>query len=300
MRPSSRRTMAAASSVALLLTLAGMPARAALDAAQLEQLTGLKPAYNEKERVWKVSFPRTDVRGTVAGVPMVPELGLTTWAAFAETDRHTEVMGDVVLLEGEVNPVMSVALENGLAVTALHNHFLWDSPRVMFMHVAGRGDAEQLARAVGRVVEKVRALIRTPPAAAAIDLDAARGTLDGQEIARALGVSGVMKNGVYKVVIGRRTAVNGHEMGAEMGVNTWAAFAGSPQQAVVDGDIAMRDAEVQAVLKALRAADISVVALHSHMIGESPRLIFLHYWGNGPAAQLAAGLKTAFAQLGPD
>src|SRR5216117_116379 len=126
-------------------------ADAAWDTAKIEQITGLKGTFIEKENVFKVSLPRTDIKASVAGVKANTEMGLTAWSAFTRADGHTMVMGDIVLLEPEVNKVMSAALESGLEVTALHNHFFWDSPKVMFMHIGGMGDEQRLAQAVGRV-----------------------------------------------------------------------------------------------------------------------------------------------------
>jgi hypothetical protein len=268
-------------------------AQPGLDTARIEQLTGLKGTRNDKGGVFKVSLPRKDIQATVAGARMIPDLGLTAWTAFTRAGDHVMVMGDIVLLEGEVNPVMSAALDAGLEVTALHNHFLWDSPRIMFMHIGGMGDQEKLAQAVGRVFEKLREVIHNKPAAPVADVDPARTSFDTKGIERALGATGVMNNGVYKVVLGRKAKMGEHEVGAEMGINTWAAFAGSDQLAIVDGDFAMLEGEVQGVLKALRAADINVVAIHNHMIGESPRYVFLHYWGVGPVERLAKGLRAA-------
>jgi len=266
---------------------------AALDTASIERLTGLKGALNEKEGVFKVSFPRKDIEATVAGTRMIPDLGLTAWAAFTRAGDHTMVMGDIVLLENEVNPVMSAALDNGLQVTALHNHFLWDSPKVMFMHIGGMGDEASVARAVGGVFDKLKEAIRTKPSIPIANIDPSQTSFDAAGIARTLGAAGAMKNGVYKVVLGRTATMDGHEVGAEMGINTWAAFAGGEQLAIVDGDFAMLEGEVQGVLKALRAANINVVAIHNHMIGETPRYVFLHYWGVGAVEDLAKGLKAA-------
>jgi hypothetical protein len=265
----------------------------ALDTARIERLTGLKGALNEKEGVFKVNFPRRDIEATVAGTRMIPDLGLTAWAAFTRAGDHTMVMGDIVLLENEVNPVMSAALDNGLQVTALHNHFLWDAPKIMFMHIGGMGDEASVARAVGGVFDKLKEVVRTKPSMPTANIDPAQTSFDPTGIARALGAAGAMKSGVYKVVLGRTATMDGHEVGAEMGINTWAAFAGSEQLAIVDGDFAMLEGEVQGVLKALRAANISIVAIHNHMIGESPRYVFLHYWGVGPVEDLAKGLKAA-------
>ncbi len=271
---------------------------ASLDTARIEQLTGLKGALNEKEGVFKVSFPRKDIPATVAGVHMIPDLGLTAWAAFTHADDHTMVMGDIVLLENEVNPVMSAALDSGLDVTALHNHFLWDSPRVMFMHIGGMGDEAALARAVGRLFGKLKEVMQTRPSSPLANIDAAKTSFDPEDLEQILGAAGVLKNGVYKVVFGRKATMGGHEVGSEMGINTWAAFAGSEQLAIVDGDVAMLESEVQPVLKALRAANINIVAIHNHMIGESPRYVFLHYWGVGPVEDLAKGLKAALDTQG--
>jgi Domain of Unknown Function (DUF1259) len=248
---------------------------------------------NEKEGVFKVSFPRKDIQARVAGARMIPDLGLSAWAAFTRAGDHTMVMGDIVLLENEVNPVMSVALDSGLDVTALHNHFLWDSPKVMFMHIAGMGDEQDLAGAVGRVFDKLKDVIRTPPNPPTVNIDPAQTSFDPKVIERVIGAAGALNNDVYKIVLGRTAKMGDHEVGKEMGINTWAAFAGSEQLAIVDGDFAMLEGEVQGVLKALRAANINIVAIHNHMIGETPRYVFLHYWGVGPVEDLTKGLRTA-------
>jgi hypothetical protein len=267
-----------------------------LDTAKLEELTGAKGKLDEKEGVFKVSLPRSDLAVTTAGAKMVPGLGLTAWAAFQKVGARTMVMGDIVLLEDQVNPVMSVALEQDLEVTALHNHFFWDSPKVMFMHIGGMGDEQKLAAAVGKVFAKLRDTSGGKGAIPKSDIDPSKTGLDPKLIDAALGKSGELNAGVYKVTFGRTTKMHGMTAGNAMGVNTWAAFAGSDQNALVDGDFAMLEGELQNVLKALRKAGIYVVAIHNHMTGESPRIIFLHYWGVGPAAQLAAGLRGALDQ----
>jgi hypothetical protein len=266
--------------------------QAKLDTANIEQLTGLKGTLNEKEGVFKVSYPRSDLQVTAAGVKMTPALGLTAWTAFTKVGDHVAVMGDIVLTEDQVNPAMSAALDNGLEVTALHNHFFWETPRVMFMHIGGMGDETKLATAVGKVFAKLKEKGEVPNA----DIDPAKTSLDPAKIDAVLGQKGELKDGVYKVTIGRDTKMHGHSMGNAMGVNTWAAFAGGDDQAMVDGDFAMLESELQPVLKALRGAGINIVAIHQHMTNETPRIMFLHYWGFGPAAKLAGGLKTALAQ----
>jgi hypothetical protein len=286
-----------------VLTLAGlaliggstsaMAADARLDTATIERLTGVKGEFNDKEGVFKVSVPRSDLDVTVAGVKMTPPLGLTSWAAFQQAGDQAMVMGDMVLLEDQVNPVMSIALENGLEVTALHNHFFWDSPKVMFMHIGGMGDEAKLAGAVGKVFATIKETSGGKGEVPGVELSPAQTSLDPKAIEDVLGVKGQLASGVYKVTLGRTTTMHGHEVGNTMGVNTWAAFAGSDAQAVVDGDFVMLEPEVQPVLKALRGGGINIVAIHHHMLEDSPRTVFLHYWGVGPTRQLAQGLKAA-------
>jgi hypothetical protein len=274
--------------------LLAVPALAAgLDTAKIEQLTGAKGSFDEKDGVFKVSMPRSDLSVTVAGVKMIPPMGLTSWAAFKAAGTKTAVMGDIVLLEDQVNPVMSAALDAGLEVTALHNHFFWDSPKVMFMHIGGMGDETALATAVGRVFAEIKETSGGKGEVPNADIDPAKTSLDPKKIDAVLGTSGELKNGVYKLTFGRETKMHGQAMGNAMGVNTWAAFVGSDEKAAVDGDFAMEESELQGVLKALRGAGIDVVAIHQHMTGEQPRILFLHYWGIGPTVDLAKGLSAA-------
>jgi hypothetical protein len=279
-----------------MMFVSAVAAAAPLDTAQIEQLTGAKGKLDEKEGVFKVSVPRADLKVVAGGVHLTPPMGLTTWAAFTKSGEHTMVMGDMCLTEDQVNPVMSVALDNGLEVTALHNHFFWDSPKVMFMHIGGMGDEAKLAAAVGKVFSKIKDTSGGKGVVAKADIDPAKTSLDPAKIEAVLGTKGELASGVYKVTIGRTTKMGGHAVGKTMGVNTWAAFAGSDEQAIVDGDFAMLESELQGVLKALRTASIDVVAIHQHMTGEQPRVMFLHYWGIGRTTDLANGLKAALAK----
>lgn len=292
MKKASKGAVLAVASI-LLAALVVTAAERKLDTAKIEQLTGAKGELNEKEGVFKVSVPRNDLNVDVGGVKLTPPMGLTSYAAFEKVGSRTMVMGDTTLLEDQVNPVMSVVLENGLEVTALHNHFLWDSPKVMFMHIGGMGDEEKLASAVGKVFAKIKETSGGKGQIPKADLDPGKTSLDPKNIESIIGAKGQMANGVYKITIGRATKMNGHEVGNAMGINTWAAFVGSDQQAVVDGDFVMLEKELQPVLKALRGAGINVVAIHNHIETESPRVVFLHYWGIGTTSDLAKGLKAA-------
>jgi len=292
----SERLRHAALAAAMIVATARSGVRASettLDTAKIEELTGAKGKLDEKEGAFKVTMPRSDLSVTAAGVRITPPMGLTSWAAFQRSGAHTMVMGDTVLLEDQVNPVLSVALDNGLEVTALHNHFFWDNPKVMFMHIAGMGDTKALASAVGKVFAKIRSTSGGKGEIPTAAIDPAATSLAPEKIDAILGAQGELKDGVYKVVIGRTATMEGARIGNTMGVNTWAAFAGSDDKAVVDGDFAMLESELQGVLKALRNAGIDIVAIHQHMTGESPRILFLHYWGVGTTQVLAAGLKSA-------
>jgi hypothetical protein len=265
----------------------------AIDGDLISKLTGLKGQMNEKEGVYKVSLARSDIKAESHGVKLVPGLGLTAWAAFTAVGSNVMMMGDTVLTEDQVNPVMTVALDNGLEVTALHNHFFGDIPKVMFMHIGGMGKQETIAKAVGQVYEKVKETMGGKGAFPDITIDPAKTSLNPEKIASIFGAKGDLKDGIYKVTIGRKTKMHGAVMGNAMGVNTWAAFAGSDESAIVDGDFAMRESEVQTILKKLRAANINIVAIHNHMTGETPRMMFLHYWGVGSTENLAKGIKSA-------
>jgi hypothetical protein len=267
------------------------------DTAVIARITGLRPDVSNG--VAKVSVPRSDVAVTVDGVKMSPFQGFTSWAAFTGSGAKAVVMGDMTLVEDEVTPAMDAALANGLEVTALHNHFSFDRPRVLFMHIAGSGSTERLATAVRKVLDAIKDARKAqgPIPAEGFGGPAipAESHIDPKPLEAILGAQAQAKDGMAKFVFAKKTKAHGMELGSEMGVNTWAAFAGSPQAAVVDGDFAMLESELQGVLKALRAARIDVVAIHSHMTHEEPRIMFLHYWGKGPAEELARGIKAALA-----
>jgi uncharacterized protein DUF1259 len=278
-----------------VLALATTPHHSAspIDTARIERLTGTRGRLDRTEGVFKVSAPRSDLSVTVGGVKLSPPSGLTSWAAFQSIGSGVMVMGDMVVTEDQVNPVMSTALDNDLEVTALHNHFLGENPRVMFMHIGGTGSLQHVAEAVGKVLARLEEPGTPPPTA---DIDPARSRLEPDGLAAILGHRGDLAGGVYKVTVGRTARMHGHSVGSTMGVNTWAAFSGSMERALVDGDFAVHESELQPVLKALRHANIEIVAIHQHMTGETPRIVFLHYWGIGRAEDLARGVRAAFDQ----
>ncbi len=271
---------------------------ASLDTAQIEQLTGLKGSLNKEEGVFKVTVPRSDVPISVDGWRMPPFLGLTSWAAFTQGKKaEAMVMGDLVLMQDEVNPVMSVAFDAGLSVTALHNHFFYDEPKVYFMHIGGEGTTQKLAAGVKAALDKekeVRAAAPELPKSFGKPFAPEKNAITGAAIDAVLGSKGQAKDGMFKVTIGRKATMScGCEVANEMGVNTWAGFAGTDQDALVDGDFVVLENELQPVLKSLRKDGINIVAIHNHMTMEEPRYVFLHYWGRGLAAELAKAVKNA-------
>jgi len=274
-----------------------------IDEQVVAEATGVEKPEKAADGSVKVSLPRKDVEVSVDGWKMPPFMGLTSWAAFApgrEGVAEAMVMGDLVLFEDEVNPVMSKLLESGVQVTALHNHFFYDTPHVYFMHIGGEGKTSELARGVKAAMAEVAAIRKKSPKPASTfgaPKLPAKSNLEAGKLDAALDAKGQTKDGMYKAVWGRDvTAGCGCKVGKSLGVTTWAAFAGSDDNALVDGDFAVLESELQIVLKTLREGGINVVAIHHHMSGEEPRTLFLHYWGRGKALDLAVVVKRAIDQ----
>jgi hypothetical protein len=247
-----------------------------------------------------VNIPRNDISVSVDGVATPTPFGFGGWIAFTKGDHGDVMMGDLVLTEEEVNPVMSAVLDNGLNVTALHNHFFYETPRIFYMHIHGHGPSADITK---RIAPALALIGKTPTrrAGAASPGKPIDGKLDTAQLAKIIGHAGEQSSAVYKITIGRPD-IPLKEMGAtinaRMGLNTWAAFYGADGDAVVAGDVAMRAEEVTPVLKALRAHGIEIVAIHHHMTATEPTVYFLHYWGRGPAQKLATGVRAAVDQTG--
>lgn len=252
-----------------------------------------------KDGVLKVNIPRGDLHVTIRERAVPAPFGFGGWVAFTKGDSgHDVMMGDLVLTEDEVNPVMSAILDNGLEVTALHNHFFWEQPRIFYMHVHGMGAAAEIAKKLQSAMQVIDdAVRRNRPAATGVTA----GGVTGAPLAKIIGTEGEQNGPVYKITIGRPDVdlrEHGARINARMGLNTWAAFAGTDADAIVAGDVAMLEHEVTPVLKALRSNGIDVVAIHHHMTDVKPVVIFLHYFGSGPAEKLATAVRAAVAQLG--
>ena len=243
--------------------------------------------------VMRYSFPRSDLQVTAAGVALKPALALGSWVAFKNVSGgHVMVMGDLVLAEDEVGPVMRALQQGGMEQTALHNHVLHESPRVMYMHIGAHGDAVKIAQAIRGALGQSRTPLgppSTPAPSAAIDLDT-------MAIARALGIAGKVNGGVYQVSVPRRETIRDGKdvippaMGVATAINFQPTGSG---RAAITGDFVMRASEVNDVIRALQQGGIESTALHNHMLTEEPRLFFMHFWANDDAVKLAATLRSA-------
>ncbi len=262
-----------------------------------EVLTLLGRSGDFKANVLKVNIPRSDLHVSISGQATPTPFGFGGWVAMTKGDGGMEVlMGDLVLTQEEVNPVLSALLDHGIEVTALHNHFFFDEPRMYFMHVHGHGSAMSLARDIKPALD----LIPKPPASPSAPAAAAP-PFNLVALDKIVGQKGEALGPVYKFTLGRDDLdlkEHGASINARMGLNSWAAFAGNESDAQIAGDIAMRESEVNPVLKALRAHKLNVVAIHHHMLGTQPPVIFLHYWGRGNPEDLATGFRAALDVLG--
>jgi Domain of Unknown Function (DUF1259) len=269
------------------------------DYQQVLKLVGKSGDY--KANVLKVNIPRNDLHVTIADYPVPTPFGFGGWFALSKGGGDDVMMGDLVLLQEEVNPVMSALLEHGLEVTALHNHFFWEQPRVFFMHIHGYGKAVDLANQIKPALDLIGHAVPAHATATNPASAPAKTTLDTAGISKIVGHEGEQNGAVYKITVGRDD-LDVKEMGAtinaRMGLNTWAAFVGTNEDAAVAGDVAMLENEVTPTLKALRGHGLEVVAIHHHMTNSRPVVIFLHFWGRGPADKLAAGFKAALDELG--
>ena len=278
-------------------TLACAPGSGKLDTDKIEQIMGMKGT--EKNGEYKFTIPQNDLNIVVDGFKIIPPMGLASWAAFTPCKDSAMVMGDIIVTETDLAPVQREVIRQGLAITAIHNHFVRNHPNVMYMHIDGNGKVETLAASVKAIFDKVKESRGTDPKAE--KPDSVVNTLNTNLLDSIIGHKGELSKGVYKYTIGRPDVSlreHGIPVSTFMGFNTWAAWQGTKDKAAVAGDFAMLEYEVSPVIKALVENGIEVVAVHNHMVHESPKVFFLHYWGVGNEEKLAKGLKLALNQTG--
>lgn len=273
------------------------------DMTAVDTALGKKGRYVETESVYTVPLPRNDLKVTIKGEAVPIPLGFGGWVSFKKTidGKSAVMMSDTVLLEEEVNPLISAAHVNGLEVSAIHNHFFYESPRIFYMHLHGMGDTSDLARRYASAIKTTKLFPANQPPAGQATARTGKEIFDLPGLDKIVGYTGTVNGPTCKYTIGRddlKIMAMGAEMTANIGLNTWAAFAGESDAAHIAGDVAMLEPEVNRVIKALRQNNLEVVALHHHMLGESPRIIFLHYYGRGPATTLAQGFRAALGELG--
>jgi hypothetical protein len=268
-----------------------------LDTALIERITGIKGKSNKGE--YKITVPQNDLTIEVDGFRIIPAMGLGTWIAFTPVPEGAMIMGDIVLTENDLKQVQARVIQEGLTITAIHNHFVRNHPNVMYMHIGGAGNTEMMAKKAKAVLDQVATSRGHNPAAASVaDVPF---SIDIKKLDGIVGATGEMSKGVYKYTIGRPDIAlkeHGVPVSTFLGFNTWAAFQGTEDRAAVAGDFTMAENEVAPVIKALVEHGIEVVAVHNHMVHEQPRIFFLHYWGIGRADDLARGLKAALDQTG--
>ena len=244
-----------------------------------------------KGDVYKIGLPRTDLKVTADGEAIKPGLALGSWMAFQRTGDHAMVMGDLVLLESEINPVLSKLEDNGIEISAIHNHILNEQPRVMYMHYMGHGDEEKLARVMKDALALSATPMGAPPSASP-----ATSTFDWSKVQDALRIKGNDRGGVLQFGVPRKekiTTADGTEVPAFMGTATAINFQPTSKGVAITGDFVLTASEVNPVIRELRKAGIQITALHSHMLDESPRLFFMHFWANDEQIKLARGLRAA-------
>jgi len=271
--------------------------------AAIEAALGKRGTYNQAEATHNTGFPRNDLKVTVKGEPVPIPFGFGGWVAIKKTmdGKSAVLMSDCVLLEEEVNPLISAAHANGLEISAIHNHFFYETPRIFYMHIHGMGSVEELAKKYINTIKDSKLSPKNQPAASAVTGKTGKENFDLAQLNDIVKQEAAVNGSTVKYTVGRNdlsVIAMGAEMTAAIGLNSWASFAGTMEKAHIAGDIAMLEPEVNPVIKSLRSNDIEIVALHNHMLGDEPRVIFLHYLGTGPALKLAKGFKDALDQLG--
>ena len=293
------------------------PALSVAEITAIETAMGKKGTYKEAEATHTTPLPRNDLKVTVKGDAVPIPFGFGGWVSIKKTvdGKTAMLMSDTVLLQEEVNPLISAAQANGLEVSAIHNHFFYEEPRIFYMHLHGMGTPADLAKKFAATISQSKLAPANQPKTAATNPAAQSGNNATGTVAPPTGkedfdlpaldaivkYTGVVNGPTYKYTVGREDLTimaMGAEMTPSIGLNSWAAFAGNKEQAHIAGDIAMLEPEVNPVIKALRKNNLEVVALHHHMIGDDPHIIFLHYYGRGPAPTLAQGFREALNELG--
>lgn len=263
-----------------------------IDIATIEKITETKGVAKNGE--YKITIPQNDLQVVVDGFKIIPPMGLGTWIAFTPCEEGAMMMGDIVLTETDLAKVQSEVVKQGVSITAIHNHFIRNHPNILYMHIDAKDKVDRLAYMAKAIIDKVKQVRGIDPKSA--KADSVINTLNIAELDNVIGSKGEMNKGVYKYTIGRpdvKLTEHGIPISTFLGFNTWIAWQGTMDNAAVCGDFTMKENEVQPVINELIKSGIEIVALHNHMVEESPKIFFLHYWGTGKALDLANGIHKA-------
>jgi hypothetical protein len=279
------------------------PGITAAEIAAIDAALGKKGSYKDAERVYTTPLPRNDLKMKIKGEPVPIPFGFGGWVSFKKTvdGKSAMVMSDTVLQMEEVNPLISAAHANGLEIAAIHNHFFYEDPRIFYMHIHGMGTVEELAKKYANTIRDSKLFPANQPAPTAPPAVTGKENFDLPALDAIVKATGTVNGPTYKYTIGRtdlKVIAMGVEMTTSIGLNTWASLAGKQDDAHIAGDVAMLQSEVNTVIKTLRAHNLEVVAVHNHMLGDDPHMIFLHYYGRGKATDLATGFRAALDVLG--
>jgi hypothetical protein len=288
---------------AFALTPAKTPALTADEITSIEAAIGKKGSYKEAEATYTIPLPRNDLKVTLKGEPVPLPFGFGGWVSVKKTldGKSAVIMGDSVLLQEEVNPLISAAQAAGLQIGAIHNHFFYEEPRIFFMHIHGMGSVKELAEKYAQAISNTKIAPKNQPPAGPPPAKTGKDIFEVTQLNSIIKYEAAINGPTIKYTIGRadlNVIAMGAEMTANIGLNTWAAFTGSMESAHIAGDVAMLENEVNAVIETLRTNNMEVVAIHNHMLNDKPHMIFLHYLGVGPALELAKGFRAALDQLG--
>lgn len=289
--------------IAAALYSGNTPPITADEIAAIDAALGKKGSYKDAEQVYTIPLPRNDLKMKIKGEPVPIPFGFGGWVSFKKTadGKSAMVMSDTVLQMEEVNPLISAAHANGLEIAAIHNHFFYEEPRIFYMHIHGMGTVAELAKKYANTIRDSKLFPVNQPAPSAPPPVTAAACFDLPALDAIVKYAGTVNGPTYKYTVGRadlKIMAMGVEMTASIGLNSWASFAGKHEDAHIAGDIAMLQSEVNTVIKTLRAHNLEVVAVHNHMLGDEPHMIFLHYYGRGNATALAQGFRAALDVLG--
>jgi hypothetical protein len=279
------------------------PPLTADEMAAIDAALGKKGSYKEAEAVYTTPLPRNDLKMKIKGESVPIPFGFGGWVSFKKTidGKSAMVMSDTVLQMDEVNSLISAAQANGLEIAAIHNHFFYEEPRIFYMHIHGMGSIADLAKKYAATIRDSKLFPANQPAQGTPNLITGKENFDLPALDAIVKYTGTVNGPTYKYTIGRsdlKVMAMGVEMTTNIGLNSWASFAGKQDDAHIAGDIAMLQSEVNTVIKSLRAHNLEVVAVHNHMLGDEPHMIFLHYYGRGNATTLAQGFRAALDVLG--